>query len=52
VYGRASGRSKKDAEQVAARLSLEMMDRGEQPRQTPEVPPAAPAPGPKDDTLA
>jgi ribonuclease-3 len=55
VYGRASGRSKKDAEQVAARLSLEMMDRGEKPGQAPapvDPPPAAPASGPKDDTPA
>jgi ribonuclease-3 len=49
VYARASGRSKKDAEQVAARLALEWMERGEKPEQGT---PPAPAPGQKDDTPA
>ena len=49
VYARASGRSKKDAEQVAARLALEWMDRGEKPGQATAPGPSA---GPKDDTPA
>lgn len=49
VYARASGRSKKDAEQVAARRALEWMDRGEKPGQATAPGPSA---GPKDDTPA
>jgi ribonuclease-3 len=53
VYARATGRSKKDAEQTAAHAALELLDRGQKPGQTGAPDPApAPAPGPKDDTPA
>ncbi len=57
VYARATGRSKKDAEQTAARSALEWLERGETPGQgspavTPAVVQAVPGAGAKDDTPA
>ncbi|WP_052517745.1 ribonuclease III [Archangium violaceum] len=66
VYARATGRSKKDAEQTAAHGALVLLDRGEKPGQVAAAPPGtanpgvpgaaeqAPVavPGPKDDTPA
>ncbi len=60
VYARATGRSKKDAEQTAARATLEMLGRGEMPGQEPPAagaseasgPAPEPSPGPKGDTPA
>jgi ribonuclease III len=58
VYARATGRSKKDAEQTAARATLEMLGRGEKPGQEPPAtgaseasgPAPVPSLGPKGDT--
>lgn len=52
VYARATGRSKKDAEQTAAHGALVLLDRGEKPGQGASEPPSAPVSGPKDDTPA
>ena len=47
VYARATGRSKKDAEQTAAHAALAWLERGETPAQGP---PPEPPPAPKEDT--
>ncbi len=56
AYARASGRSKKEAEQAAARSALELVEQGLKPADKPTegVGQGAPeaAPGPKDDTPA
>jgi ribonuclease-3 len=49
VYARATGRSKKDAEQTAAHTALDLLERGEKPVQAPV---SVLASGPKDDTPA